>query len=50
MSFYGFTAYEDFVLNAYFWLLLGILFRLRAVAKTPEFHSVEKSVSDSGTI
>ena len=50
LSFYGFTAYEDFVLNAYFWLLLGILFRLRAVAKTPEFHSVEKSVSDSGTI
>ena len=50
LSYYGFTAYEDFVLNAYFWLLLGILFRLQAVAKTPEFHSVEKSVSDSGTI
>jgi hypothetical protein len=50
LSYYGFTAYEDFVLNAYFWLLLGILFRLQAVAKTPEFHCVEKSVSDSGTI
>jgi hypothetical protein len=41
-SYYGFTSYEDFVMNAYFWLLLGILFRLQAVAKTPEFLSVEK--------
>ena len=42
ISYYGFTSYEDFVMNAYFWLLLGILFRLRAVAKKPEFLSVEK--------
>ena len=42
ISYYGFTSYEDFVMNAYFWLLLGILFRLRAVARTPEFLSVEK--------
>jgi hypothetical protein len=28
MSFYGFIAYQDFVLNAYFWLMLGILFRV----------------------
>jgi hypothetical protein len=28
MSFYGFIAYQDFVLNAYFWLMLGILFRI----------------------
>jgi O-antigen ligase len=28
MSFYGFIAYQDFVMNAYFWLLLGILFRV----------------------
>ncbi|OLE96492.1 MAG: hypothetical protein AUG75_19845, partial [Cyanobacteria bacterium 13_1_20CM_4_61_6] len=27
MSFYGFIAYQDFIMNAYFWLLLGILFR-----------------------
>jgi O-antigen ligase len=28
MSFYGFIAYQDFVMNAYFWLVLGILFRI----------------------
>jgi len=28
MSYYSFGAYEDFVLNSYFWLMLGILFRL----------------------
>jgi len=28
MSFYGFVAYQDFVMNAYFWLTLGILFRI----------------------
>jgi len=28
MCFYSFTVYEDFVMNAYLWILLGILFRL----------------------
>ena len=28
MSYYGFIAYQDFVINAYFWLILGILFRV----------------------
>jgi hypothetical protein len=28
MSFYGFVAYQDFILNSYFWLVLGILFRV----------------------
>src|SRR5437016_364563 len=28
MSFYGFIAYQDFIMNAYFWLMLGILFRI----------------------
>ena len=42
ISYYGFTSYEDFVMNAYLWLCLGILFRLRAVATTPEFLSVVK--------
>jgi hypothetical protein len=28
LSFYGFVAYQDFVMNAYFWLTLGILFRV----------------------
>src|SRR6266853_4439875 len=28
LTFYGFIAYQDFVLNAYFWLMLGMLFRV----------------------
>jgi hypothetical protein len=28
LSFYGFVAYQDFVMNAYLWLTLGILFKL----------------------
>jgi len=28
MSFYGFVAYQDFVMNANFWLMLGVLFRI----------------------
>jgi hypothetical protein len=28
----GMVAYEDFLLNAYFWLLLGVLFRLPSIA------------------
>jgi hypothetical protein len=30
-TFAGIQPYEDFLLNAYFWLLLGILFRLPAI-------------------
>lgn len=32
MTFQGLAAYQDFILNAYFWLLLGILFRLPKLA------------------
>ena len=28
MSYYSFIAYQDFVMNAYFWLMLGLQFRL----------------------
>jgi hypothetical protein len=31
-TFQGIQAYQDFVLNAYLWLLLGILFRLPKLA------------------
>jgi hypothetical protein len=31
-TFGGMAAYEDFLLNAYFWLLLGVLFRLPSIA------------------
>jgi hypothetical protein len=32
MTFVGLQAYEDFILNAYLWLLLGVLFRLPKLA------------------
>jgi len=28
MSFYGYVTYQDFVMNAYFWLMLGVLLRI----------------------
>ncbi len=31
--FFGASAYQDFLLNAYLWLQLGILYRLRIIAK-----------------
>jgi hypothetical protein len=37
MTFAGMATYEDFVLNAYFWLLLGILCRLPTLAPSPQF-------------
>jgi hypothetical protein len=33
ISFYGFVAYQDFIMNAYLWTLLGILFRLPTLAQ-----------------
>jgi hypothetical protein len=37
ITFTGIQAYEDFVLNAYLWLLLGILFRLPTLAFSGEY-------------
>ncbi|MGA2429224.1 MAG: hypothetical protein ABSH13_12065 [Candidatus Acidiferrum sp.] len=45
-TFQGLQAYQDFVLNAYLWLLLGILFRLPKLAEAaqlaagaaPQYH------------
>jgi hypothetical protein len=37
MTFAGIQAYEDFILNAYLWLLLGILFRLPSIALSSQF-------------
>jgi hypothetical protein len=37
MTFAGIATYEDFVLNAYFWLLLGILFRLPTLAVSSQY-------------
>jgi hypothetical protein len=38
-TFGGIQSYEDFLLNAYFWLLLGVLFRLPSIALAPQFAS-----------
>ncbi len=37
LTFQGLQPYQDFVLNAYVWLLLGILFRLPKLALSAEF-------------
>jgi len=36
-TFGGMQAYEDFLLNAYLWLLLGVLFRLPTIALSAQF-------------
>jgi hypothetical protein len=36
-TFGGLQPYEDFLLNAYFWLLLGVLFRLPTIALSAQF-------------
>lgn len=38
-TFGGMDAYEDFLLNAYFWLLLGMLFRLPSISPSGQFAS-----------
>lgn len=40
MTFNGIQPYEDFVLNAYLWLLLGILFRLPTLSVSAQFAPV----------
>jgi hypothetical protein len=42
MTFAGIQPYEDFVLNAYLWLLLGILFRLPTLAFSAQYASAEQ--------
>ena len=36
-TFGGIAAYEDFLLNGYFWLLLGLLFRLPTLALSAQY-------------
>jgi hypothetical protein len=43
MTFAGMATYEDFVLNAYFWLLLGILFRLPNLAVSSQYAAMQAS-------
>lgn len=41
MTFTGMQPYQDFVLNAYFWLLLGILFRLPTMAVSAQYAALQ---------
>lgn len=41
ITFTGLAPYEDFVLNAYLWLLLGILFRLPTLAVSAQFEALQ---------
>lgn len=43
----GIAAYEDFVLNAYLWLLLGILFRLPDLARSAALVTIGKQENES---
>jgi hypothetical protein len=44
MTFVGIQPYEDFVLNAYLWLLLGILFRLPTIAASQQFAATQPNL------
>jgi hypothetical protein len=39
LTFAGLQPYQDFILNAYLWLLLGVLFRLPKLALSAQFMS-----------
>src|SRR5882724_4472764 len=41
LTFAGMQAYEDFLMNAYLWLLLGVLFRLPSLSSAGEQASAE---------
>jgi hypothetical protein len=41
MTYAGMQAYQDYMLNAYLWLLLGILFRLPTLAMSGQFGAVQ---------
>ena len=42
LTFNGMQPYQDFVLNAYLWLLLGILFRLPSIAVSAQFAAANQ--------
>jgi hypothetical protein len=37
MGYNSLSFYQDFLVNAYFWILIGILFRLPHLALSPQF-------------
>jgi hypothetical protein len=45
MSYIGFVAYQDYVMNAYLWLMLGVLFRLPGIARETALAKVVATTS-----
>jgi hypothetical protein len=45
LTYGGLQPYQDFILNAYLWLLLGVLFRLPKLALSPQFAAAPSSGS-----
>ncbi len=45
MTYYGFIEYQDYILNAYLWLLLGILFRLQTMPEAVRLAEAEKNLA-----
>ena len=49
MTFTSITPYQDFVLNAYVWLLLGVLFRLPKLALAAQYATTTKATGAANT-
>jgi hypothetical protein len=47
LGYTGLTFYQDFLVNAYFWILIGILYRLLSLALSTQVAAAQKSVPDS---
>ncbi len=43
MSYIGFVAYQDYVMNSYLWLMLGVLFRLPDLARQTALSEVAQA-------
>jgi len=49
LSYYTFISYQDYLMNVYFWLLLGILFRLPEISqKTSESQATPQLAAEPG--
>jgi hypothetical protein len=47
LSYMGMAPYQNYVLNAYCWVLVGILFRLPYLARTPQWVAVRSTIHAS---
>jgi hypothetical protein len=45
MAYYSFVSYQDYIMNSYLWLLLGILFRLQAMPKLVQLAEAKRIIS-----